>query len=80
MDKKDLELKLGKALEEGFVPMDVTRMTGMGPIRVLDRDESEPDRIVIGFRTQEQGGRIHQHQYIYDLTEVQDMLQEYTKK
>jgi hypothetical protein len=74
MDKKTLEQKLSKQLENGFVPGDVQRIAGMGPIRVLDRDEAEPDRIVIGFRTQEKGGRIHQHQYFYELTEVVDML------
>lgn len=83
MDKKILEVKLGDALEHGFVPKDIIVPEGAGKFVVIDK-EGEDERITIAFRTADFDsagtiGRIYNHQYIYTLDEVVKLLEEYGK-
>lgn len=82
MDKQQLEIRLGAALEHGFVPAGISMPEGHGKFVVIDK-EGEDNRITIAFRTAAERGQygsvehMHTHQFIYSLEEVAALLEEY---
>lgn len=73
MNKQQLELKLQEAFDNGFWPKDITKYRNGSPLRVVPKEE---DRICVMYRTTEMEGRQHNHQFIYSLEEVTNLLKE----
>lgn len=76
MNKQDLEIKLLAAFESGFDPYN--KPDNAGPIQITDKEDEET-RITVVYRTMDEVGRLHNNQFIYDLTEAEQLLKEYTK-